>query len=257
MKDINIKKVFDVWEAKNRIARPTKKEIALDIVEQVASLFSPGNFYYYILNFVTFKMDFVSEGVKNVLGIEPNEFTLDKVFSLYHPDDMTNLHKKEKASIGFKMDKLTTEEITKYKTVYLVRIILDDGAEKTILHQARAISISQDGKVQQVMGVHTDISHLNISIDNKVSFISQNGPNYYYNEKNNSFDLLYDSKKLLTNREREILSEAAKGKTTNDIASTLHISPHTVNTHKKNIIKKTNSKNFTQLITKCIREGIV
>lgn len=257
MKDTCVKKVFEVWEAKNRIFEPSNKTIALDIVDQVASLFSPGDFYYYVLNFVTFKMDFVSEGVKTVLGITPNEFTLEKVFSLFHPDDLNDLHKKEKASIDFKIDVLSTEEITKYKTVYLIRMILDNGEEKTILHQSRAINISEDGKVQQVMGVHTDISHLNLPIDHKVSFIGHRLPNYYFNNTTGSFDLLDDIKSIFTKREKEVLTEITKGKTTNTIANALHISPHTVSTHKKNILKKTNCKSLTELITKCIKEGIV
>ncbi len=37
----------------------------------------------------------------------------------------------------------------------------------------------------------------------------------------------------------------------------LAVSPHTINTHKRNILKKSNCKNTTELITKCIIEGII
>lgn len=257
MLENDIEKVLAVWKSKNKIFKPSDQKLALDIVDQIASLFSAGNFYYYILNFVTHTMDFVSDGTKTVLGIPPKEFTLNAFFSLIQPEDMSDLHRKESAVLNFKLKKITKEEITKYKSVYLIRVILKDGTAKTLLHQSRAISVSNDGKVQQAMGVHTDITHLNLPIDHKIHFLAHNRSNFYYDEDADSYELLDEEKSLFTPREKEILSVLTKGKTTKQIALLLNISHHTVSTHKKNILNKSNCKNTAQLITKCIREGII
>ena len=55
-----------------------------------------------------------------------------------------------------------------------------------------------------------------------------------------------DKDSLLTNREKEILACLPSGNTNEDIADTLHISPHTVRTHLSNIYGKLNVNNRFQ-----------
>lgn len=256
MKNEHIKKIMNVWESNNKILKPGVKKNIIDIVEQVASLFSAGNYYYYVLNFETYQMEFASEGTKKVLGIHSNEFSLEKFLDLLHPEDLEKLHEKERVSLNFKLNKIAKEDITKYKTVYLLRVLLKNGTCKTILHQSQALSVSDDGKVFQVMGIHTDITHLNIPIDHKISFISNVLPSYYSLSTGTNFELVKHNLNF-TEKEKLIIKEITTGKTFNEIANTLYISPHTVNTHKKNILKKSYCKNTAELITKCIREGII
>jgi DNA-binding CsgD family transcriptional regulator len=52
----------------------------------------------------------------------------------------------------------------------------------------------------------------------------------------------------LTNREQEILSFIKEGNTSLDIAEQLNITKNTVDTHRRNILKKTNSKSVFLLI---------
>lgn len=53
---------------------------------------------------------------------------------------------------------------------------------------------------------------------------------------------------MLTNREKEIITLLANGKSTSQITDQLFISTHTVSTHRKNIIRKTGCKSFAQLM---------
>ncbi len=59
----------------------------------------------------------------------------------------------------------------------------------------------------------------------------------------------------LSRRELEILELVAKSKTTEEISNTLNISPLTVSTHRKNIFRKTGSKNVLELISLSIEKG--
>jgi len=47
---------------------------------------------------------------------------------------------------------------------------------------------------------------------------------------------------ILSNREKEILRLVSKGKTSREIGELLHISKHTVDTHRRKIIEKTGNK---------------
>lgn len=53
---------------------------------------------------------------------------------------------------------------------------------------------------------------------------------------------------LLSKRELEIVSHLAKGLTTKEIAEKLFLSNHTVDTHRRNILRKSAVKNTAQLV---------
>ncbi len=65
----------------------------------------------------------------------------------------------------------------------------------------------------------------------------------------NEFDNKDFSKVIqITPREKDIIKEIVNGLSVPDIASKLHISPYTVETHKKNIYKKLSLKNTIDLV---------
>jgi len=258
MKEDKIAKILNVWETKNKIVNPVNSSQYIEIVDQIASLFSVGSYYYYIFNFETLSMEFVHSGVHGVLGIDPNKFTLDKLFELMHPQDLAKLHEKENVATEFLLQKIPKEEIPLYKVVYLMRLRDSKGFYKTILHQVKALTITERGKIQQVMGIHTDVTYLNIPFDHKISFISRERPSYYSVNTDTCFNLVENSfKNLFTKREKEIIKKISEGKTFNEIAGNLFVSPHTINTHKKNILKKSHCNNTAELMAKCIREGVI
>lgn len=62
---------------------------------------------------------------------------------------------------------------------------------------------------------------------------------------------------ILTVRETEILGLIAKGRSTQQIADNLHLSPHTVQTHRKSIIRKLNIKSPTEFVIYAMDLGII
>ena len=66
-----------------------------------------------------------------------------------------------------------------------------------------------------------------------------------------------DSYDLLTPREREILQLIAESKTNKEIATILGLSPHTVETHRGNILQKLNLHSVPELILYSVRKGII
>ena len=61
----------------------------------------------------------------------------------------------------------------------------------------------------------------------------------------------------LTLREREVLQLIAEGCSNKDAAAKLHLSPKTVETHRRSIMEKLDLHNVAQLTRYAIREGIV
>ncbi|WP_341839661.1 response regulator transcription factor [Chitinophaga caseinilytica] len=61
----------------------------------------------------------------------------------------------------------------------------------------------------------------------------------------------------LTRREKEILLLIADGKTTADIASFLHLSPLTIETHRKNLLQKFGTPNVAAMIKLAVQLGLM
>ena len=60
----------------------------------------------------------------------------------------------------------------------------------------------------------------------------------------------------LTPREREVLQLLAEGKATKEIATRLHLSGKTVDTHRRNLMGKLNIDNIADLTKYAVREGL-
>ena len=68
---------------------------------------------------------------------------------------------------------------------------------------------------------------------------------------------LEDPYDLLTARERELLQLIAELKNTKEIANLLGVSPHTVDTHRGNLMQKLNLHSIPELILYAVRKGII
>ena len=259
MEEPGITKLLDVFRSQNNILRPVENINVFQIVDQIASLFAAGSFYYFIFNLVTLEFDYVSEGTKPLLGIKPKDFSFIKFYKILHPEDQLQMRYKESTSLHLKLNIIPKEHIKKYKTVYLLRIKDKKGNYKIILHQVKALTISDDGKIQQTIGVHTDITYLKIPFDHKISFLPINSKlqTYHFEYIHNKYVLANDASGKFTKRENDIIKLLAQGKRVCEIADILYISMHTVNTHKKNIFKKSNCNNSAELVVKCLREGFM
>lgn len=66
-----------------------------------------------------------------------------------------------------------------------------------------------------------------------------------------------DIKDSITTREKEILYLLSKGLNSKEIAAELFISAHTVEYHRRQLLKKTNSRNIAQLIGNAFRMGFL
>lgn len=236
-----------------------------DQLKRVAAFFSPGLFYYYILNFHDLEMDYVHENTKKILGIAAEDFNIASLLKTLSPEELEAMEKKEALVADFLFRFLKPEEILDYKVVYFLRLQDTAGDLHSILHQVSTLTVSDTGKVEHVLGVHTDVSHLGLINHNKVSFISLSGGKSYYNldpekGKFDPEDCQLNAPRIseaLTRRELEVIKLMAMGLNSEKIADELSVSSHTIRTHRKNILKKTACANTSELVGKCLIEGLI
>jgi DNA-binding CsgD family transcriptional regulator len=255
-----ISKIKKTWLNNNRYFAKEPSIIPDENIEnRIASIFCPGFFYYFIFDFGTYQFSTVSESYKRIIGLDPNTLTIDGLFSRVHPDDVDFYSRSEKLIGDFIFKILTPPQILNYKFTYSFRNRMADGSYKLFLQQVVTLSIDEKGRLGKTFCVHSDISHITTTNNRKVSFLGLNGEPSYTNIDvyQDSLDFLEEDKTNLTSRELEILRFLAEGKTASEIGAALFISEGTVRKHRENLLKKTNSKNTAQMISKSIREGII
>ena len=253
----NLKAVVSFLERENYIYQDQGTPV-LTPAELLASIFSPGPFYYFILNFFNFQLEYVHPTVRYFYGCALEDFTLDNIMNRMHPEDAEQMKLKETAAGEFFYNRLPLNKRLRYKSSYTFRMQDAQGKWKNILHQCTPIQLSEEGRIHHSLSVHTDITFMNLLQDHRISFIGIGGePSYYSLSTDPNSILEPESKWLISARERDIIKLMAEGQGSKQIADILSISTHTVDTHRRNLLKKTGTKNTMELTVACIKKGLI
>jgi DNA-binding CsgD family transcriptional regulator len=124
------------------------------------------------------------------------------------------------------------------------------------------LRVASDALVVPLRGKGSDTAALIIGLQpEQMTMAQQIGwywsivANYLYEAINRFMAVAAEDDFMLTCREQACLNWAAKGKTSWEISQILEISERTVNFHLSNCIRKTNSCNRQQAISKCVAGG--
>jgi len=226
--------------------------IELDLYKRLLNFFQVGGYYYFVFNLKTLEFDMVSPQVETVLGYDHLTFTVPLFMDILHPDDRPWFLAFETKSSEF-LSQLPVDKLVKYKVRYDFRFKKKNGDYIRILHQVAAIEHDEQGGLIRTLGVHTDITHLKSEGKPVLSYIGMDGePSYVDVDVKNAF---IESKEVLTGREKEVLILLIEGKPSKEISDILNISKQTVDSHRKNMLRKNNLNSTGELIGKAIREG--
>lgn len=243
----------EVWGKVIHTNTPYTKdlELTLELHKKLLNIFQAGRHYYMIFNICNMELEFISPDIKKVLGYEADEvnafFFLDQI----HPDDKPYFLNFENRLTEF-FSQLPLEKRGSYKFQHDYRIKTKSENYVRLLHQIVAIDFDAENYYRSLV-LHTDITHIKKEGTPCFSIIGfDDEPSYYNIQVTENLTRSFD---LFTKREKEILRCVAEGKKSKAIAEELFISPHTVNTHRKAILRKADCKTPIDLINKSIREG--
>jgi len=118
--------------------------------------------------------------------------------------------------------------------------------------------VTENGRIHFVLSVHTDITFLNLLPDDRISFIGIHGePSYYALSTNPATFMQPKPDIVLSPREKEVVQLLAAGLSSKQIANQLFLSSHTVDTHRRNLLKKTGTKNTLELAVECLKHSLL
>jgi DNA-binding CsgD family transcriptional regulator len=202
---------------------------------------------------------FVSDNIKYILGYHPEEFYqhgLKKTVTIF-PGIHNEIILQKIFPIMFDyFDRHCIKgDIKDLRVSYNSLMVGADGEARWYLHQATVIQKDEEQKARLMLKLITDIHDikqddsitLTISLKDKRGIYSPVFTKRFYP---NGED------RILSDREIEILNLLGEGRTSKQIASTLNLSEHTVKTHRKNMHKKLNVKNTTELLNKSIANSL-
>jgi len=256
--DANSKILHDVWN--KSLVNISLKDVAHDINEfnrLITSIFSPGAYYYYIVDFFNMGINEVSSSITSILGLDPATVTFNDIIESIHPEDLSFVSQAEEMAINHFYNVIGKEKIFKYKVCYNFRSRIADGSYQLFHHQAIVLSADDEGRFGKSLNIHTNINHITTVNNYNVHFIG-------IADQTDIIQLEFNTEKKSTTvstffskRETEVINLMSLGFNNSKIAEKLYISIHTVKNHRKNALKKSDSKSSSELIAKCINEGLL
>ena len=220
----------------------TKVDPEDPIVLQIDKLMEQNRQYFYIGDMLRFDLVYTSKGSVDILGIKPEDMDPGKIFTSTHPDDIQR-HSTSRA----RMMKLCHDMYINGDDYAVMSTNLKfyhaNGTTVNLLIQGYAFQKPELNPAVYCLFINTDISWFGPL---------KCGYNYYVG-KDLSYLRVPDKELILTgcifsNREFEIVRLIMEGLNSKQIGEKLFISSHTVDTHRRNILKKTNKVNIRELI---------
>lgn len=253
----DIKKLHAVWDN----AMVTRKDVPLDknrFDTLMASIFCPGPFYFYVVDFYDREIKYMHPNIKAVLGHDPENVTFNDIIASIHPDDMDHVASAENKLLKLLYEQFGKEKVLKYKMGYCFRFRTADGSYQLFQHQAVLLTLDDQGGFSKSLNIHTNINHLTTQNNFKASLIGLEGEPSLLGIDVHGNDLPNPPKSHnFSKRELEILKLISEGLNSKMIGERLNISTETVTTHRRNILSKSNAPNTTKLIATLIQEGLL
>ncbi len=200
----------------------------------------PQKSYTFIFDTLNNKLQFINTDFTTVTGYSAQEMTTELYLQNMHPEDLEGFFEKELRVQDFTND-LRDHKVFRYKFEYCYRMRKADGTYFTLLQEYQALEVNKEGYWSKSIVRHTMLNNDNDSYDETHFKI-------YDKEQGVYLDL--DNKFNLTKREHEIIQLIKDGLTSKEISNTLNLSTNTIQTHRKNILNKTQTHSFIELITK-------
>lgn len=226
----------------------------LEVYKKLLVFFQIGESCYLVFNFQTACFDFISGDVGTVLGYENEEVTLDLLMENIHPEDRPWFLNAQEAASHF-ISKVPPDKQMKYKLRFDYRMRQKGGQYIRVMHQAVVIRNDSMGKVLRTLIILTDISHLKKIGSPVLSYVGMEGEPSYLDVDVKS--LFPEKDSLLSKREKEVLFHLTEGRLSKEIADILYLSKHTIDNHRKNLLRKLEVANTGELVSKAIKEGLI
>jgi DNA-binding CsgD family transcriptional regulator len=215
---------------------------------------------FFIIDYVQKKYIIFTDGVKCVLGYDARELMEGGIaFTLHiqNKDYFRILNEKVFPATLNILQKIPQREHENYIFSYNNLFRSTEGRYIHLLQKSIYKTAKETGLPLYCIGMAVDINpfktdniviHQAERINTATKTLETIETNFFYP---------YDEDALLTRQEKNILKYMADGLSSKMIAYKLNISENTIANHRKNMLRKTNTKNVAHLIAFSIKNGMI
>lgn len=230
-----------------------------DILTKHQSLFLTDICIFGIIDYSTSKYVFVSDNV-SYLDISKEsilEYGLPSIASIFHPDEVTTVFTQILPKVLPFLGTLSyPNHLSNAKISYTSRLRTTTGEYKWFLHQMSTLYSEASDMPLLILKAIFEISGIKDRKDLNLVLSTKDERGIVITEEYH-FQISEHDGRSLSAREIEILQLISIGKTSKEIAHLLKISIHTVNNHRKNIMRKKDSVSMPEAITSVIHERLL
>lgn len=169
---------------------------------------------------------------------EPITFDMNSLQKLIHPSDIEYVTESKREAIS-RINTIPHHELTHYKLIYECRMKDQHGTYHRVVHQFMVLETNSEGK-PSLLRLQLDI------MPGKADTVPPRGL-IIINVHTRKM-LVSTAQTRLTNTEIATLRWIAKGYDSNAIAKKQYRSIHTINNHRRNILRKTQMQDIGQSI---------
>lgn len=195
--------------------------------------------FFCVTNTQDLTFEFVSKNYTTCLGLDPNELKMHGMryfWSRIHPDDIDAWLGALNNLMEFTLSEIPEDKRKDANYTWNFRIKNGDDVYVNIIQNTTPLVFDSENK--PIIGLaHYTVLDPNIKMDITASAKLLNSKNEYETIYFNNFSqkLLHDG---ISNRERDVIRLLLLNRTSKEISEKLEISSHTVDTHRRNILKK-------------------
>lgn len=231
------------------------KKSTINLGQFLSEMLALGPFYYYVIHVDDYGVSHIHENILRIHGASVYPTTLKQIMDYIHPDDIDFVIEAEKATF-LKMQEIGFDHHNLFKTSYCFRMQIATGEYHLFHHQTFHLAKDEQGRVTTALNIHTDINHIT-NVNNKIVLVSEINRNNGYHQIDLSLRNARSISPQLSKREMQILNLLVQGLSSKQIADKLFISSLTVRTHRRNLLKKTETTSTATLIKRCIESGLL
>ena len=247
--DTPLSKFLHFWRHVNTQSGIKDEELWREKAAFLDKVSIQNNVVVFMWNVITNRIIYMSEKVRTLSGLEPSRYLAEDglafSFTRLHPNQVEGIMQLQFQFSNFFREKATImgcDNIT-MNLSYLYRNADDQYIQ--VLQRSCILELNEDGMPSLAINFIHYVGH--IKKPNAINCVFQAGDDLSLHSYNASLKAI-EPPKYFSTQEKKIIQLLAHGYNTKQIAEKLSISPNTVNTHRRNLINKTECLDTTGVV---------
>ncbi len=258
----NLSLIEDAWENQPYKVVDNQYSNFKDFKSKLDCFLLTAPHFFLLFNFLESKAYGTTPGINDLFGITEVGFSIEKLLSVMHVEDIPCFIEAEKAAMEFWKTNIPIPLWTEYRHQINFRVKYGNTF-KHILMQSIVVDMEESGGVMNKLVCFTDYITKRIDTGFKLEVhaiaLSDQHPSFY-NITNDQLEKIENRlcpQITLSAREHDVLTLISYGKTSKEISEILCLSKNTVDNHRKNMLVRNPVSTIPELVRIAVQKNMI